>query len=343
MFLKRNTKVIVSTLDLSDPTQFLLINPTNTRLLSCLENIDSTSSSPPNTYSVSANCIDEDVDRGQYLEPGVNTSYGITLSTGLACRNDDNTINNSILWSGLLTSSIVGEFDNLSYVSNRATTGNSLYELSILVISDTYCGVYSRAIVNSMSMGLNIDKLLGISWSVLAGYYTELAGVTLSGGTIEYDANTYSIGTEINLSYINGRMIRTEVGTNPLLLATTGGTLAISNNASVIPTTGMIDFNSFKGYKLGTLTITGNIAIYLRGGDARTLLDLIKNDYLTGNTIGNRLLVFVLPIGTGQNIVIRVGEVIFANSPVDYEGIFSVNLGFAANNYLNDSFQITVV
>ena len=340
MFFKRNTKVLISSVDIASEADLAKLNDTNTHLVSGLSNIAVTTSTPPNTFSEGFNTINSDAKRGQYLEPGTNSSFTITLETPLALSSGQ--INNLMLWKYLLTSTNTLAVDSSPTILNNASTGQNLHELSIIVVSDAHCRIFRKAIVNTFDMQLLLSDLQKISWTLLAGKYLDLTGVYVDGSSVIYASTSYMVHSDSELTYIPGKTTLIRVGQSPVIpLACISGSLSIGNNAILIPSTGIDDYNSFLGYKLGTQNISGSVGIYLKVGVAESFIKTIANEHVIGSKTSQRLLTFVFPTAVGI-LKICVGYVYFTAAPIIYDNIFSSNLTYTALNYTLDDFIVSV-
>jgi hypothetical protein len=341
MFLKRSAKVLVSTIRIDSVESLSSINPSNTCLLSGISDISVSTSVSPSRFEDGYNTLDSQTNRGVYVEPGNDVNYSIGIQAALG--TSANTVNNKILWSGLLTTDLSTSFNTTSNVLNNAQSGQSLKELSIVILTESFCVAYNRVVVNSLDLPFAIGGLVYCSWSFLAGNLIELQNINLSDSTLSVNGSLYTVYTETIDSYISGKIMKADLNiTGDLIsLAALSGGLNISNNISLVPNTAIDGFNSFIGYKLGALKLQGNIRVYLKVGLVKDKINSLIAEYTSGEKYISTELVLSFPTPT-KTVVIELGKVFITMPQISYDNVLSYDIKYDVANYYNNTFNLYV-
>lgn len=329
MFLRNKTKILISTLDLSNSATLAFTGVGNTHLVSALNDFSANAEVQPILYGDSYMSIGDIVNRGVHSSPGAISGYSISLITNICIG--DNVTNNMTLWDLLLT----GKFSTESaihtgYIDNR-TNYSELQQFSIILVNEEYCKVYTGCVISGFNLSMEMSSLLSGSWNILSNnsYVTSVDNIShlMSGSVLTY------VSKDVNLEYIVDKP--TVVTLDALNIPALQVELMLNHNVSTVPDNTINSVGSITGYQLGSFGIDGAITTYTRVGTIGALLDTLTDNYKTNSEASVLPLSFLFK-GLTADLRLTIGEVFIPMPRENISQVYSTTLVFTANNYLDN-------
>lgn len=355
--LSRNTKVFITTADLSTSTP--VFSTADTWELNVQDGYNFSQSSESNSIQL-AEAGDAPV-RGQrtFNNKRNPAEWSFTtymrpyrVGTGVDSEADAPELK---LWSAL-TSNALDNYSSsvgVAPVASFDTTASDKHQLAsfglVFVVDQTAYAIENCA-VNQAEVSFDLTGIASIAWSGMGNVirrlnsgFNPVAGTTAVAFPIQV-ADTGYASTFITNKLSTVALASGFSGGTTYNVPITGGTLTYSNNIEYVTpdTLGVVDAPI--GYYTGSRAITGNITAYLRSGSSNDTSQLIADSLANsmdaepkyrmtinvgGTTVGTPHVVFSMPYTTLQFPTIEIQDVV------------STTINFAAQGATAGSFEVT--
>lgn len=336
MFFRNDTKIIITRLDLSIPGMVAAMSPSNSHLLSNLEDFTVSSDSQPIMYSESYLVIGERVNRGVHSSPSSLSGYTLSIASNICTASG--ITNNEILWDLFLTGEYSMEPAVQSGIISNRSNYSALKKFSVIVIIGSYCKAYTGCIVSNLSIEMQMASILTGAWDIISNRCID---IPISDLSYLFTAGELTgVGRDTGVEFIVDRLAL--ITLNGIDLPAIQCGLTFSHNVSVVPDTTINTVGATTGYQLGSFNIDGSIRIYTRVGATSTLVNDISEAYRT-NAYGLNMPLSILFKGPSSDLRLTIGDVFASVPQSNNDPILTTSIIFSANNYVDNGLKLEKV
>jgi len=338
MFFNKDTKIFATLQAVEAEADLALLDSSNLIELSAVTGISVDSVNQSRMFLDGSNVIDlSDVNRGVHVEPGDSLSYTINIQT-LMCTTNTVT-NNSILWESLLTTIEPGVSAIKAEYFDAQHNGQQLQDFTLIIVNNNIAEVYTKCMVNTLSMGANMASLLSLSWNIVVLDKVPTTIVSMVGNALYISGVNTPYVVQSDVEYVVDRFMLLSIGA--LAVPAVSLNISITNNVTLIDSNVLDTFDNDSSYSLGTLQITGSISTYSRLGGIKALADTIHQAYLAGTV--PELFFSLIINSSSRQLKLSLGNIFIEPSSTSRDNVLTNTWNFTVNNYYSNTFRLEVV